>query len=156
MSAREPIYEDLDRYYERQQHLQNKQDLDLEENEINSPKEAVKVLFDQLINGKDQSYDFLVRSLQVLAKEYDLDHKIDEADVKVSFDSEVDAKIKKMEAEQKEKEKRMAKFIKNIEDEAYGVDDSLDTFSVDSAISNLFWNVGIYRPSNRNLTIKRK
>lgn len=156
MSSREPVYEDLYRYYDRQEYLQYLQDSDLEENEIKSPKQAVAVLFDQLINGKDQSYDFLVRSLQVLAKEYDIDHKIDEADLKVRFDSEVDAKIKHMEDEQKDKERRMAKLIKNIEDEAYGVDDSVDPFLVDSSITNLFWHLGIHRTSNRNLTIKRK
>lgn len=158
MSAREPIYDDLDAYYDRQEYLNYLQDQELEENIINSPKEAVKVLLDQLINGKDQSYDFLIRAMQVLAKEHDLmDYaEIDESEIKVTFDREVDAKIKKIQDDQKDKDTRMAKYIKNIEDEAYGVDDSVDSFLVDSAISNLFWNLGIYRTSNRNLTIKRK
>lgn len=153
----EPVYEDLDRLFDKEEYMNYLRDIDLEENVITSPKAAVRMLLDQLIKGENQSYDFLVRSLQVLAKEHDLEDytDIDESELKVTFENDVNCKLYKITEQQKDDKSRISNLVKKIEGELYGTD-SVDTLAVDGYLSSLSWHVGVYRPSNRNLTIKRK
>lgn len=157
MSSREPVYEDLDRYFEREEYMNYLKETDLDENIIKSPTEAVQMLLDQMINGQSQSYDFLVRALQVLAKEYGLEKHfdIDESELKVNFESDMNSAINKIKEDQKDSQIRMLKHVKSLEEEVYGLD-SVDPFTVDASLSSICWHLGVHRPSNRNVNIKRK
>ncbi len=118
----DPILNDLDAYYERQANLQYAQEL--EENIIKTPKEAVQNIIAQLIEGKDQSYDMLVRSLQVLAKEYDLsDYKsIDEDQVQKWFNHEVQRTVSKIMQDQKDTTERVIQRVISLHRQIYGVE----------------------------------
>jgi hypothetical protein len=152
----DPVYEDLDRHYDREEYMQYLQDSDLEETVIKSPKEAVKILKDQLITGKDQSYDFLIRSLNVLMKEYDLDdEEFDESDLKVTFDFEVENKLRRQALENSDRDTRLVNRVLSLRSAIYSAE-KLDAGSIDGDFTTALWMLGNPVSSNRNINIRRK
>ncbi len=151
----DPILNELDAYYERQSNLQYAQDL--EENIIKTPKQAVQNIIAQLIEGKDQSYDMLVRSLQVLAKEYDLsDYKsIDEDQVQIWFNHEVQRTVSKIKQDQKDTTERVIQRVISLHRQIYGVD-AIEASNIDGDFTTALWMLGNPISSNRNINIVRK
>jgi hypothetical protein len=132
-------------------------DEELEENIITSPKAAVKNLLGQLIEGKDQSYDFLVRSLQVLAKEFGLKdyENLDESDVQIWFNSEVQKSVEKIKADNKDRENRVASRVFSLYKQVYGQED-INPEAIDADFTTALWMLGNPVSSNKNIKIVRK
>src|SRR6185295_1014593 len=153
----EPVYEDQDRQFNREEYLQYLQDEELEQSMIKSPKEAMNILIEQMFKGTNQSYEVLSTATKFLADYFKIGQDIDfeESETKITFNHEVEKKVEKQTSVSKDDSKRMLKWVRDIEHEIYG-EDTIDGFSIDSSISSLFWNLEFNRPSNRNINIRRK
>lgn len=150
------VHADLDRYFEREEYLTYLNE-ELEKSMIQSPAEAMEIILDQMFRGKNQSYEVLATATKFLADHFKIGNDIDfdESEITMTYDKEVEKKVEKEVGRNKEDNKRMLKWVRDIEHEVYG-EDSLDTFSIDGALSSLSWILGMHRPSNKNVNIKRK
>lgn len=152
----DPVHADLDRYFEREEYLTYLNE-ELDKSMIQSPKEAMEIILDQMFRGKNQSYEVLVTAAKFLADHFKAgdDIDFDESEIAMTYDNEVQKKVEKEIGKNKEDNKLMLKWVRDIEQEIYG-EDSIDSFSLDTSLSSLSWMLGLNRPSNKNIKIKRK
>ncbi len=150
----DPVMNDLDYMFDKEEYAAYLAGV---EEDNNSPKNAVEDLLNQMFRGQNQSYEKIVQSLKNLADHYGLGNDVDfdESELQVTFEKDVAKQVEQRVGFRKEDQKRMLKWVKNVEDEIYG-EDSIDQYSLDGSLRSLAWMLGSDRPSNRYLTIRRK
>lgn len=159
---RDPVYEDLDRLYEREEYLryceeQRLEDEMLEEKAVNTPAKAVRMLLDILLEGEHQTTDMIARCLSVLAKEYGFSafENIDEDEIQVFFPQKVRKEMESRENDYKMTISRVRDRLLSLREQVYGTKE-LDSFSIDADFTTALWCLGNPVSSNRNINIQRK